>query len=332
MSASLHLVYRHPRFVLESGVVLHDIPQAYRLVGALNPQRSNLIVVLHALTGSTDAAGDWWRGLIGPGLALDTDRYAILAPNLLGSCYGSAGPATSGADFPAITIRDQAHFVRDLIHALGARRVELVTGGSLGGMVAMELAAAEPKLSASTLILGAPAAQTAHAIGWSHVQRQVLELGGPEGFALARQIAMLTYRTSYGLEARFSRRRTERTEFAIARWLDRHGERLVERFEVNSYRALLDAMDSHDVGRGRGGIAAALRAVRGRLIGVGIPGDLLYPAEAIAEWVRAGGGEYHEIDSPHGHDAFLLELPQVAALLREALRPAHAHTVHEEVA
>ncbi|HYR11564.1 MAG TPA: alpha/beta fold hydrolase [Longimicrobium sp.] len=328
-------------FALESGEVLRGVVQAYHLDGELNESRDNLVLIVHALTGSADAAGDWWADAVGPGKTIDTDRYAVLCTNLLGGCYGTAwegtagnrewgignsgqghaGPTDSG-DGPAITTRDQARLIQGLVEELGIASVALVTGGSLGGMVALEWAAQNPALPRSVVVLAAPAAHTAHAIAWNHIQRRMIDIGGERGLEIARMVGMMTYRTPDEQAERFGRGRTEAGEWTVGAYLDHHGRKLRERFTVRSYRALTGAMDSHDVGTGRGGIAAALGRIEGRLIGVGIPGDLLYSADDVRAWAEAAGAEYREIRSIHGHDAFLLEQAQVAEILEDALRSA----------
>jgi homoserine O-acetyltransferase len=304
-----------PRIELESGEVLTDVVQAYHLDGALSPGRDNLVVVFHALTGSADAVGDWWSGAVGPGRAIDTDRWAVLCTNLLGSCYGTR---FRGPDRPRITPRDQVRLVRSLVDELGVGSVALATGGSLGGMVALEWAASFPDLTRSTVVFAAPAAHTAAAIGWNHIQRRAILHGGESGLAVARMVAMMTYRTPREFELRFGRER-QGEGYAVESYLSYQGDKLVRRFDVESYLSLMGAMDAHDVGHGRGGVAAALRPVSGRLVGVGIPGDVLYPVDDVRRWVDAVGAEYRSIDSVHGHDAFLIELDQVGAILAEAL-------------
>ena len=308
-----------PPFPLECGEQLRHATVAYHLDGELNAARDNVILVLHALTGTADAVGDWWKGVVGPGCAIDTDRWAVLSPNLLGSCYGSSGPTEGGERFPAVTTRDMARAVGVLIESLGIPRVALVTGGSLGGMVALEFVASFPGRAEAAVVFAAPAAQSAAAIGWVHVQREALRVGGAEGLALARQVAMLTYRTPDGLRERFGRRRNAGGAFGVQEWLSAHGAKLDARFDKASYAALLDAMDAHDVGRGRAGTGERLRESHTQLTGVGIPGDQFYPAEEVQEWVKAAGGTYRTIVSEHGHDAFLIERARVSAILTEAL-------------
>jgi len=309
------------RFELESGEVLRQVEQAYFLDGTLNEARDNLVVVFHALTGSADAMGDWWRDVVGPNLAIDTNRYAVLCTNLLGSCYGTTGPADPARrPFPEVTTRDMARLVGQLVEWLHVPSVAMAIGGSLGGMVAMEFAATYPALTRNVVVLAAPAEHPASAIAWSHIQRRAIAAAGDEGLEIARMIAMMTYRTAGELADRFGREEHEAGGFAVERYLSRQGEKLRARFDVHTYLALLAAMDTHDVGRGRGGVASALRPVKGKIIGVGIPGDLLYdPLLDVRRWTEAAGAEYREIESPKGHDGFLLEGAQVSALLREVL-------------
>jgi homoserine O-acetyltransferase len=316
-------VQRVARFELESGEVLRDVRQAYHLDGALNEERDNAVLVFHALTGSADAAGGWWTEVIGPGKPIDTNRHAVLCANLLGSCYGTTGPWEPGRDdFPLVTTRDQARLVQLLVEDLGITGVALAVGGSLGGMVAMEWAVQNPQIADAVVVLAAPAAHTASAIAWNHIQRQAIEAAGERGVEIARMIGMMTYRTPDEQASRFGRRREGDGGWSVASYLEHHGRKLRDRFDARSYVALTRAMDSHDVGRGRGGVASALKAIRGRLIGVGIPGDLLYSDGDVRSWVAAAGAEYREIRSLHGHDAFLLEPAQTAGILADALEPA----------
>ena len=309
-----------PPLPLECGEWIQHPTIAYHLDGDLSPRRDNVILVLHALTGSADAAGDWWSGLIGPGCVLDTRRFAVLSPNLIGSCYGSSGPSAGGAPFPAVTTRDQARAIAVLLESLGVSRVALATGGSLGGMVALEFVASFPGRADAAVVFAAPASQSAAAIGWVHVQREALRLGGESGLALARQVAMLTYRTAAGLRGRFGRIRGVGGAFSVQEWLRAHGARLDARFDRASYETLLDAMDTHDVGRGRGGVGERLRESGAAIIGVGIPGDLFYPADEVEEWVQAAGGTFRTLLSEHGHDAFLIEREKVGRILADALQ------------
>lgn len=317
--------HRLESFRLESGTVVHDVEQAYYLDGTLNAERDNLVVIFHALTGSADAVGDWWSDIFGPGRPVDTDRYAVLCVNFVGSCYGSTGPADPARrPFPHISTRDLARLVHEVVDHLGVRRVRLAVGGSLGGMVALEWAATFPELTDRTVVFAAPAYHTAAAIGWSHIQRQMILAAGEQGLEIARMVAMMTYRTPGEFGSRFGRERNPDGAYSMEGYLSRHGEKLLARFDLHSYLTLLDTMDAHDVGQGRGGLESALRPLGERIIGVGIPGDLLYLEEDVLEWVRRAGAQYRQIESIRGHDGFLLEPEQVSAILCEALAASEA--------
>lgn len=306
--------------VLESGESVHTVHVHFRVEGAISPARDNLVLVVHALTGTAHAS-EWWKGVIGAGGAIDPTRHAVLCANLLGGCNGTTGPTDDHPDaLSEFTTRDQAAILARLLDALDVTQPLLVVGGSLGGMVALEFAASFPERVRGAVVLAAPAAQTAQGIAWGTIMQRAVSVGGVQhGLALARMVGMLSYRTPEGLEHRFGRARNADGEFLVREWLSLHGERLVQRFDATSYVALLSAMDTHDVGRGRGGIAAALAAVGNRLTGVGIPGELLYPAESVKEWTRASGAKYVDLPSVHGHDGFLLETTRVSAIIRDAI-------------
>ncbi len=305
---------------LESGAVLTQVPVAYHDDG---PVGAPVVVVLHGLTGSADAVGDWWRVVAGQGRPIDTRRVRVIAPNLLGSCYGSAGP-TLDPRFPKVTTRDQAAAVAGLLDALDISHVALATGVSLGAMVALELAVSQPTRVGYTTVIAAPAAHTAWAIGLNSVQRAALDAlgGGRAGLALARQIAMLSYRAEPGLEDRFGRTTEANDEWRVAGWLAAHGDKLVARFDPASYRTLLDAMDSHDIGRGRGGIAAALATLSGRVTGVAISTDVLYSPDVVRQWTDAASGRFELLVSPHGHDGFLIDQRGIGRLVAHDLARA----------
>ncbi|MEX1183225.1 MAG: alpha/beta fold hydrolase [Gemmatimonadota bacterium] len=302
------------RFELESGHVLENIEQAYTLTGELNAARDNLVVVFHSLTGDADPLR-WWSDVVGPGKAIDTERHAVLCANLLGSCYGTTCPPAG----VAVTPRDMARLIRLLVAELRVESVALVTGGSLGGMVALEWAATFPRLTRAAVVLASPSAHTAQAIGFNHLQRRAIEIAGEEGLALARMAATMTYRTALEFDTRFGREQREDGRFQMQSYLDHHGTTFIRRFNAAAYLTLIDAMDAHDVGRGRDGVGPALRAFEGELIGVGVTGDLLYAPEDVRAWAEAGRGTYVEISSIRGHDGFLLEADQVGAVIADAL-------------
>lgn len=300
-------------FRTEAGVTLPDLRVAYRRDG---PRTGSAVLVVHALTGSADAAGDWWKPLIGSGKALDTDARQTVCLNLLGSCYGTTGPREV-ADFPPITPRDMARAQWAALDALGIERLELATGGSLGGMVALEVALERPASVAAVMPIAAPAAIGNLAAGWNHIQLRLVELDPVRGLELARQLAMTTYRSEVDFE----------TRDGIGSYLEHQGQKLRQRFHAGAYAALAGAMNVHDIGRERGGVIAALGMLADAgvaLTAVGIEGDLLYGPRQVRALVEAAGtagveAAYREIASDKGHDAFLVEWDQLTVLLRDAL-------------
>ena len=256
-------------FALEAGGRPLPLTIAYRHDGP-GPGAPQVLVI-HALTGSADAAGDWWTPLIGPGLAFDTDNVGVLCANLLGGNYGSTGPAfvdpstgrTWGSSFPQVSARDEARALWALADALGIERWAVVTGGSLGGMIALEVALERPSVVGHVVPIAAPAATGAMAIAWNHIQLELVDRLGDEGLALARQLAMTTYRSEADFDGRFGRAREPDGRFSINSYLDHQGDKLVERFDRDTYRALVRVMDGHDVGRGRGGVESAFAALAG---------------------------------------------------------------------
>jgi homoserine O-acetyltransferase len=327
-------------FALEAGGAPIPLTLAYRHdgPGPASPQ----VLVIHALTGSADAAGDWWEPIIGPGRALDTDRYGVLCANLLGGRYGSTGPASTdpvtdrpyGRTFPRVTARDNARAMWALADRLGVERFALVAGGSLGGMIALEVALERPEAVGHVVPLGAPAATGAMAIAWNHIQLELIDALGDRGLALARQLAMTTYRSEEDFDGRFGRGIEPDGRFSVVSYLDYQGDKILGRFDVDTYRTLVRIMDGHDVGHGRGGVLAAFRALAAAgtaLTGIGIEGDMLYGpdqvrtmvGEAVGAGVDAG---YREIESAKGHDAFLIEWDQLTTLLTVALDDGLART------
>lgn len=347
---------RHPEpLTLEPGGRLPGFELAYETWGTLATDASNAVLVEHALTGDSHAAGriepghpspGWWDGLIGPGLALDTDELFVVVPNVLGGCQGSTGPASEdpdgkpwGSRFPQVTVRDQVAAEVRLAEALGIERWAAVLGGSMGGMRALEWAVTEPERVAALLVLAAPAAASAEQIAWGATQMGAILAdpgwrggdfydadpgGGPHlGLGTARRIAHITYRSEPELDARFGREPQGAEDplrggrFTVESYLDHHAGKLVRRFDAGSYVGLTRSMNTHDVGRDRGGIASALRRVRARTVIGGVDSDRLYPlsqSHRLAEAI-AGAGEAAVIASPHGHDAFLIETEQVGRLV-----------------
>jgi homoserine O-acetyltransferase len=325
-------------FLTEQGEEVRGLQLRYRVIGDTEAAASNgWILVFHSLTGSADVES-WWGPLVGPGRPLDTSRFGIVSANLLGSCYGSSGPtewrAQHGVPFPELTPADLARAHEPLLEHLGIERVGLATGGSLGGMVALEWARIANVPTDRVVVFAAPAATSPQSIAWNAVQRMAIEAdpawaGGrypPDrppsgGLAAARALAMITYRSGAEFQARFGRGRTRAaTQFDVEYYLRRQGEKLVARFDAASYVQLMQTMDLHDVGDlARAGGETATRV--GQIIGVGIDSDILYYPAEVRDWVsayrRAGANaEYREISSLYGHDAFLIEWDQVERILR----------------
>ncbi|MDR1393281.1 MAG: homoserine O-acetyltransferase [Bifidobacteriaceae bacterium] len=339
---------------------------AFETWGELNAQRDNAVLVVHALTGDSHICGDagpghptagWWTDLIGPGAPVDTGRYFVLAPNVLGGCQGTTGPASLsgklddaarplpyGPRFPYITVRDQVRLEQALVDHLGIKRLALVIGGSMGGMRVLEWGIMAPELVERIAPIATTAKSTADQIAWAHAQISAIRndpnfLGGdyyfqPDGFGphvglgIARQIAHTTYRSAAELEDRFGREPQAGEEplggggrYAVASYLEHHAAKLALRFDANSYITLTDALCSHDVGRGRGGLAAALGQIQARALVVGVDSDRLYLPREAAELsdLIPGAGPVQVVHSDYGHDGFLIEFAQLGPVIKEFL-------------
>jgi homoserine O-acetyltransferase len=315
---------------------------AYETYGRLNRERDNVILVCHALTGSAHAAGEdtpgkrgWWDGIIGPGRALDTDRYFVICSNVLGGCYGSTGPTSVdpatgeeyGDVFPTITIRDIVHAQRLLVRSLGIERLHAVIGGSMGGMQVLEWGLLYPEAVDLLLPIATCARQAAWRIGVSAIAREAIALGrrlGDEGrgLALARKASMLTYRSAQEFSLRFGRDHdpddifSDDCRFAVENYLDYQGEALLSRFDAATYLTLLRAMDLHDITRDRGTLIEVLGSIRQPVLCVGISSDILYPVDEQQELAALlPDATYRHVESIYGHDAFLIEREQVNAIV-----------------
>ena len=346
--------------LLESGEYLEHAELAVETWGRLAADRSNVILILHALTGSAHVASHpdvdedppgWWEGIVGPGLAIDTDRYFVICANSIGSCYGSTGPRSLAPDgfrydlrFPQLTVRDLVNAQLRLLDQLGIDRIAAVVGGSLGGMQAVELALLAPDLAEKIFVIAASNVFHAQGIAYNEIQRRSIMIdpawaGGDyepgaeprSGIALARMVGMVTFQSDPLMTTRFGRneaRYTAWTEFQgrfdVEGYLHYQGDKLAARFDANSYLYLSRVMDSHDIGRARGGEAGAVRQISSRCVYVGIDSDILFPADhvrASAERVRAEGGNsvYRELSSINGHDGFLNRVEDMEEILRSEL-------------
>ncbi len=345
---------------LERGGELAPVRVSYETWGVLSPRRDNAVLVEHALTGDAHVSGSagpehptpgWWDGLIGAGRALDTERLFVVATNVLGGCQGTTGPASAaqdgrpyGSSFPFLTVRDQVSAEVAVADRLGIERWALVLGGSMGGMRALEWAAGQPDRVERLLLVATGAAATGDQLAWCAAQLAAIRAdpgfrggdyydapagsGPTAGLGTARRIAHATYRSATELGLRFGRR-AQRGEdplggggrYAVESYLDHHAVKLVRRFDANSYVVLTEAMNSHDVGRGRGGVAAALGRVRARTTVAAIDSDRLYLLDGNRELADGipGSSPLHVIHSPYGHDGFLIETDAVAGLVTQLL-------------
>src|SRR5512138_1909497 len=338
---------------LELGGALPALRIGYRAWGTLDPEGGNAVVVCHALTGSADA-DLWWTNMFGPGRALDPERDFVVCSNILGSCYGTTGPTSvdpaTGAPwlgtFPAITVRDMVRAQHALGAALGVKRVRMVVGGSLGGMQALEWALLYPSLVESVVSIASTARHSAWCIGLSEAQRQAIyadprwrdgrydPVDPPSaGLAAARMMAMLSYRSQPSFEMRFARRRQREDQYAVESYLEYQGAQLVDRFDAATYVTLTRAMDTHDVSRGRGDYDDVLRSVRQPMLVVSIDSDVLYwPWEQREVATLAPNARLAVMDSPHGHDALLIDVDRLSDMVADfrGRDPARAAAVPGE--
>jgi homoserine O-acetyltransferase len=351
----------HP-LSLESGVRLAPVHVAYETYGTLHPGGDNAILVCHALTGSAHVAGyasqdptslGWWDPMIGPGRPLDTDRYFVVCSNFLGGCYGTTGPTSLnpttnrsyGIAFPAVSVRDLVTVQHALLEHLGVRRLVTVIGGSLGGMQVLEWGAMFPATVSSLIPIAAAAQHSPWCIGLNELSRQAImndpawmngnypEGTQPEGgLSLARQIAMISYRSDISFMERFHRDAAASPGgvtlrdylgvcFQVESYLRYQGTKLVRRFDANTYLSITRTMDGHDLARSRGRLEEVLASLSMPALCVGIDSDILYPAheqQGIADGLPRG--IYWEMHSLHGHDAFLIEYDQLGAAVSAFLR------------
>lgn len=353
---------------LDSGKTLQQVTIAYETWGELNSDKSNAILLCHAWTGDSHAAGSaqdgqptpgWWDGLVGSGCAIDTDKYFVVCTNSLGGCQGSTGPASLhpsdgkpyGSRFPVITVRDMVRAQVRVSDMLGIDVWHCVIGGSMGGMQVLEWGVTFPHRVRTLVPIATCLQATAQQIAWGAIGRRSIRLDprwrggdyydaaigdGPwQGLAIARMVAQVTFRSDNVFTDRFGRELADTNadynglglwdKFEVENYLDHHGDKLIRRFDTNSYLIIGKAMDLHDVARGRGSLQTAASRITAPVLSMGISSDILYPTyqqKQIRDIINESGGscEYVEIDSPHGHDAFLINLDQVGKPLVEFLR------------
>ncbi|VEG27959.1 Homoserine O-acetyltransferase [Actinomyces howellii] len=357
----------HRRFLeigdlpLESGEVLPDTHLAFETWGELNAARDNAVLVLHALTGDSHVTGEagpghptpgWWSELVGPGRAIDTERYYVVAANILGGCQGSTGPSSTAPDgrpwgsrFPWLTTRDAVEAETRLADALGIETFHLAIGASLGGHRAIEWAVSHPGRVRNLALVATGASTTADQLAWCHLQELAIVadpyffdgdyyshvVGPVRGLGLARAIAHTTYRSATEFDTRFGRAHQGEEDpavggrYQVESYLDYHANKLLARFDANSYLIVTHSMMVHDVGIRRGGTEEALSTVTARTLVVDVDSDRLFPAEQAEQLARCiPSARRATIHSLHGHDGFLIEADQMDAILRDFLAEAEA--------
>ncbi|MGA0878253.1 MAG: homoserine O-acetyltransferase MetX [Ilumatobacteraceae bacterium] len=354
------------KVALDTGAVMAEVTVAYETWGTLDDRASNAVLLCHAWTGDSHASGPasvghatpgWWEGVVGPGLAIDTDQWFVVCANVLGGCQGSTGPASPhpddgrpyGSRFPVVTIRDMVRVQARLADHLGIAVWHSVIGGSMGGMQALEWATTFPDRVRSVAPIATCVQASAQQIAWGAIGRRAIRNdpcwnggdyydadpgeGPHEGLATARMVAQVTFRSDNAFTDRFGRdmvgadsgsMKSLESQFEVERYLEYHGLKLVRRFDANSYMVIGKAMDLHDVARGRSSLVAAMARITVPTLTMGIWSDFLYPEYQqllIRDMVAANGGRttHVEIDSPHGHDAFLIDVDQMGPPIRHFL-------------
>ncbi len=324
-------------FVTESGYEFPSLDVAYKTWGTPNDDMSNVVVVFHALTGHA-AADEWLTGFFGKGRLLDPGEHYIICGNVLGSCYGTTGPLSIdpktgkryAGDFPLVTIRDMVRVKQRLLDHLGVTRVRFAIGASMGGMQALEFGIMDSRPE-QLLLIAMGKDHSPWAIGIGEAQRKALAsdpkwrdghypLDDPpaEGLSAARMMGMITYRSAKSFNKRFGRNRQEdKPCFQVESYLQYQGQKLVERFDAVTYMRLTQAMDSHDVARGRGSFEEVLGGIALPTLVVGISSDVLYPVHEQQELAKfMPNARYAELTSENGHDAFLIEFEAIQTLVK----------------
>ena len=323
---------------LESGEILEDFTVAYTTYGSLKADASNVIWVVHALTGDSNAA-DWWSGIVGEKAIYNFTNHFIICANLLGSCYGSTNPLSENPKtgvpyydrFPLVSTRDLANSLEQLRTHLKIDSIHTLIGGSLGGQVALEWAYLLGNKLQHVIAVAATAKTSPWVIGFNEAQRMAIASdstwgqpqnnAGLKGLEAARAMAMLSYRNPQDLNAKQKETADKLDGFLASSYLRYQGSKLTKRFNAFSYWTLTKAMDSHDIGRGRGGVEMALKSIQAQVFAVGVKSDLLFLAEEARFLSQAVPfGSYGEIVSTAGHDAFLIEFTQLTSLIEEFYR------------
>jgi homoserine O-acetyltransferase/O-succinyltransferase len=351
-------VVRFDSLSLDGGGALAPVDVAYETYGVLNAAKSNAILILHAFSLDAHAAGisheagkpGWWDNMIGPGKAFDTAKYFVICSNVLGGCRGTTGPSSINPDtgcpyamsFPVITVPDMVRLQKMLIDRLGIRRLLTVTGGSMGGMQALEWAVSYPESVASAIPIAATARHSAQQIAFNEVGRQAI-IADPDwndgnyygrkpparGLAVARMVGHITYMSDDSMREKFGRRLRGKDafgydfdiDFEVESYLRYRGTEFVHRFDANSYLYITKAMDYFDLTNGNGSLGAAFENVTARFLVISFSSDWLYPSYQSQEIVRALRGRNHdvaycELPSNYGHDAFLVDVAEQTEIVR----------------
>ena len=343
---------------LDNGATLAPVEVAYENYGELNAARSNAILVLHALSGDAHAAGvshetgvpGWWDSMIGPGKAFDTEKYFLICSNVLGGCQGTTGPSSINPEtgcpyamsFPVITIRDMVRIQKLLIDHLGIERLLAVSGGSMGGMQALEWTVTYPDSVASAIPIATTARHSAQQIAFNEVGRQAI-MADPDwnegnyygkkppgrGLAVARMVGHITYMSDESMREKFGRRLREKEkygfdfsiDFEVESYLRYRGSKFVDRFDANSYLYITKALDYFDLTNGGQSLASALERTKARFLAISFTSDWLYPSYQSLEIVNALRSRnrdvaYCELHSNYGHDAFLVDVGEQTDVVR----------------
>jgi len=366
-----YFVFAYPpdELILESGKKIGPVTLAYETYGKLNAQKSNAILICHALSGDAHAAGfhqgeqkpGWWDDMIGPGKAFDTDKYFVICSNVLGGCKGSTGPSSInpktgrhyGLDFPAITIGDMVNAQRHLIDYLGIDCLLSVAGGSMGGMQVLEWLVSYPDRIRSAIPIATAIRHSPQQIAFNEVGRQAIMsdpnwkggyyYGGllpAKGLAVARMIGHITYMSDISMEKKFSRRikngnSKDNSKFEVEEYLHYRGNSFVKRFDANSYLYITRAMDYFDAAKGKNLWEVFKKNINVKVLVIAFKSDWLYPAyqsKEIAKACKIAGldATYCEIDSTYGHDAFLLETEEEAHLIKHFLEKVKKGEITDE--
>jgi homoserine O-acetyltransferase/O-succinyltransferase len=350
---------RFDSLALGSGATLAPVDVAYETYGSLNTAKSNAVLVLHAFSGDAHAAGishetgkpGWWDNMVGPGKAFDTNRYFVICSNVLGGCRGTTGPSSVNPatgcpyamSFPVITIGDMVRLEKMLVDWLGIKRLLAVTGGSMGGMQALEWAVSYPDRVVAAIPIACTTRHSAQQIAFNEVGRQAI-MADPDwnggdyygkqpparGLAVARMVGHITYMSDDSMREKFGRRLRgkeafgfdfDTVDFEVESYLRYRGNQFVNRFDANSYLYITKAMDYFDVTNGHGSLAAAFAGAEARFLVISFTSDWLYPSYQSQEIVRALRARncdvgYVELDSNYGHDSFLVDVAEQTEIIR----------------